>query len=147
MRARRLTTALLVPGLLGGTATAAAAHSGPVSAPVRLVVADERPTGEATLRARPLGQGRWQVTADVTKLSEHRGCVVLQADDGPRPGEWGTPRGQVLGMQCGTANTTTRMVGQTGHRELRLRWLPVGSATTASQAWVSTDLRTVAAHS
>ncbi|MFF2852196.1 hypothetical protein ACFVT5_38670 [Streptomyces sp. NPDC058001] len=144
MRVRDVVTVALAPILLGAVASALVA-AGPAVAvgpdverePVRLVVADIEKTGAATIATRPTADGGTLVTADVTKLTDRRGCVVLQADDGTAPGTWQSPRGQVLGMQCGTKGTTTRMSGETAHRQLRLRWLP---ADGNSNTWVSSPV-------
>ncbi|MFJ6567802.1 hypothetical protein ACIQNU_10290 [Streptomyces sp. NPDC091292] len=142
MRVRDVVAVALAPVLLGA---ASALVAGPAVAagpdverePVRLVVADSEKAGSATIATRPTADGGTLVTADVTKLTDRRGCVVLQADDGTAPGTWKSPLGQVIGMQCGAKGTTTRMTGETAHRELRLRWLP---ADGNSDTWVSTPV-------
>lgn len=84
---------------------------------VRLAVYDSGRVGHAVITIHRVGRG-WEVDALVTKEVDDPGCIYLATDDGEDGGQ-----GREIGAQCGSADTTTRMISHTEFRRLVLGWV------------------------
>ncbi|MEU1619214.1 hypothetical protein ABZ479_18205 [Streptomyces sp. NPDC005722] len=84
---------------------------------VRLAVYDSGRVGHAVITVHRAGRG-WEVDALVTKEVDDPGCLYLATDDGAYDGP-----GREIGAQCGSADTTTRMISHTEFRRLVLGWV------------------------
>lgn len=84
---------------------------------VRLAVYDSGRVGHALITVHRVGRG-WEVDALVTKEVDDPGCIYLATDDGEDGGQ-----GREIGAQCGSADTTTRMISHTEFRRLVLGWV------------------------
>ncbi|MGW2355193.1 hypothetical protein [Actinacidiphila glaucinigra] len=82
----------------------------------RLAVYDSGRVGHAVITVHRVGRG-WEVDALVTKEVDDPGCIYLATDDGD------DGQGREIGAQCGSADTTTRMISHTEFRRLVLGWV------------------------
>lgn len=122
MRVRRVAVSVLSAAMLVAAAPSVRAAEGGTphrdgGRTVRLAVYDAGRVGQATITVHRVGRG-WDVDALVTKEVDDAGCLYLAADDGKDGGQ-----GREIGAQCGSADTTTRMISHTDFRRLILGWV------------------------